>query len=123
MGVCTSNNQNSYFINNTNQKLNREQNQDNYEPPCFEEEQIHRDSFNSETSLLDTDELHQNSERATQEQSQRKFVNRIVSLHDTPNSKRYYFVYDQMYNVRRKVPKLKTINQSTLIQKRKSQIF
>ncbi|CAD8161445.1 unnamed protein product [Paramecium pentaurelia] len=123
MGVCTSNNQNSYFINTTNQKLNREQNYDNFEPPCFGEEQIDRDSLNSETSLLDTDELHQNSERATQELSQREFVNRIVSVHDTPNSKRYYFVYDQMYNVRRKVPKLKTINQSTLIQKRKSLIL
>ncbi|CAD8081653.1 unnamed protein product [Paramecium sonneborni] len=123
MGVCTSTNQSGLPINNTYLKNNNEQYYDSLEPPCFEDKKINGDSPNSEICLLDTDELHQNSEKATQEQSQREFVNRIVSVHDSPNSKRYYFVYDQLYNIKRKVPKLKSIHQSTLIQKRKQYIL
>ncbi|CAD8160391.1 unnamed protein product [Paramecium octaurelia] len=123
MGVCTSTNPNGHMINTIYQSKNKEQVQDSFEPPCWEEEKIGGESPNSEICLLDTDELHQNSEKATQEQSQREFVNRIVSVHDSPNSKRYYFVYDKLYNVKRKVPKLKSINQSTLIQKRRQLIL
>ncbi|CAK80387.1 unnamed protein product (macronuclear) [Paramecium tetraurelia] len=123
MGVCTSTNPNGHMINTIYQSKNQEQVQDSFEPPCWEEEQIGGESPNSEICLLDTDELHQNSEKATQEQCQREFVNRIVSVHDSPNSKRYYFVYDKLYNVKRKVPKLKSINQSTLIQKRRQLIL
>ncbi|CAD8080240.1 unnamed protein product [Paramecium sonneborni] len=116
MGICISTNQSGLLINNTDIKNNDEKY--NY---SLEENQI--DVESPEICLLDTNELHKNSVKATKEQCQREQVNRIVNVHDQSNSQRYFFVYDQLYNVKRKVPKLKSISQSTLIQKRKQQIL
>ncbi|CAD8123688.1 unnamed protein product [Paramecium sonneborni] len=87
----------------------------------LEKSQQH-DSQQSEVDLLATDELLNNQQQAAIDQLHRDQVRRHVQtqLHQQDNLKRYLVVFDKLYNQQRKVPILFSLQESTLLKRRRS---
>ncbi|CAD8122874.1 unnamed protein product [Paramecium sonneborni] len=80
------------------------------------------DSKQSEVDLLATDELLNNPQQAAIDQLHRDQVKRHVQAqpHQQDNLKRYLVVFDKLYNQQRKVPILFSLEESTLLKRRRS---
>ncbi|CAK68088.1 unnamed protein product (macronuclear) [Paramecium tetraurelia] len=80
------------------------------------------DSQQSEVDLLATDELLNNPQLAAIDQLHREQVKRHVHAqqHHQDKLKRYVVVFDKLYKQERKVPILISLNESTLLRRRRS---